>query len=416
MFPELTRIRIPWKIRELEDTYGIHILHAAENGSRAWGTASKDSDFDVRFVYIRPRNEYLRLDETRDFMELPVSDGWDMSGWDLAKALRLLHGSNPRIYDWFLSPIYYTDDAFARRIQPLLEECFCVKTVSNHYWHQADNRIRGRLQGEEVRAKDYVYAVHFTMQCGWILDHCYAPPLDYDRLMEDQLPETIAPLVEKLRRQKMEHPEIKLTARQPILDDLLQRRLKELSERIQELPRKKDPDWGMLNEFFLAELARSEEAFRQEAARTFSGEEQRYFAEQMNAVLGTEGLGYDADCSVDTEVGKEEIRWNCGYSVDGYNYCAETEYTKTVTLQVADPEGNWADFEPVSDILVGIDCQGVEELLDGFAYASDSVRMRLPEAEKVRRLVDHAEFLFENLCGTGKTVLVRYRYTSSEPF
>ena len=51
MFPELTRIRIPWKIRELEDTYGIHILHAAENGSRAWGTASKDSDFDVRFVY-----------------------------------------------------------------------------------------------------------------------------------------------------------------------------------------------------------------------------------------------------------------------------------------------------------------------------------------------------------------------------
>jgi hypothetical protein len=87
-----------------------------------------------------------------------------------------------------------------------------------------------------------------------------------------------------------------------------------------------------------------------------------------------------------------------------------------VTLQVADPEGNWADFEPVSDILVGIDCQGVEELLDGFAYASDSVRMRLPEAEKGRRLVDHAEFLFENLCGTGKTVLVRYRYTSSEPF
>ena len=42
------------KLDEIEKTEGVRILHAVESGSRAWGFASLDSDYDVRFVYVRP--------------------------------------------------------------------------------------------------------------------------------------------------------------------------------------------------------------------------------------------------------------------------------------------------------------------------------------------------------------------------
>ena len=57
------------KLNEIEQKEGVRILHAVESGSRAWGFASPDSDYDVRFVYVRPAEDYLRLDEPRDVIE-----------------------------------------------------------------------------------------------------------------------------------------------------------------------------------------------------------------------------------------------------------------------------------------------------------------------------------------------------------
>lgn len=51
------------KLQEIEKRENIKILHCIESGSRAWGFASPDSDYDVRFVYVRPIEYYLRLDK-----------------------------------------------------------------------------------------------------------------------------------------------------------------------------------------------------------------------------------------------------------------------------------------------------------------------------------------------------------------
>lgn len=40
------------KLQDIEKQQNVKILLAVESGSRAWGFASPDSDYDVRFIYV----------------------------------------------------------------------------------------------------------------------------------------------------------------------------------------------------------------------------------------------------------------------------------------------------------------------------------------------------------------------------
>ena len=83
------REKIQAQLHRIEDEEHIKILLAVESGSRAWGFASPDSDYDVRFVYVRRTEDYLRLEMVRDVIELPINDVLDINGWDLQKTLKL---------------------------------------------------------------------------------------------------------------------------------------------------------------------------------------------------------------------------------------------------------------------------------------------------------------------------------------
>ena len=54
------------ELKALEKKENIKILFAAESGSRAWGFESKDSDYDVRFVYIRPLEWYMSISKRKE--------------------------------------------------------------------------------------------------------------------------------------------------------------------------------------------------------------------------------------------------------------------------------------------------------------------------------------------------------------
>ena len=73
------------KLAEIENKENVRIIMAVESGSRAWGFASPDSDYDVRFVYVRKLEDYLKLEKTRDVIEWQLDDTLDISGWDLKK-------------------------------------------------------------------------------------------------------------------------------------------------------------------------------------------------------------------------------------------------------------------------------------------------------------------------------------------
>src|SRR5262245_7291893 len=131
---------IQTRLSLIEQDEGIKILYACESGSRAWGFASSDSDYDVRFIYVRPRDSYLSIDieNQRDVVEQPLENALDINGWELRKALRLLRKSNPPLLEWLGSPIVYrevTDMAAAMRA--LVSRWYSPIACAHHYLHMA---------------------------------------------------------------------------------------------------------------------------------------------------------------------------------------------------------------------------------------------------------------------------------------
>ncbi len=74
------RDRIVESLRRIEAEESVRILYACESGSRAWGFPSADSDYDVRFLYVRSRDWYLAVDleERRDVIERPAEGALDV--------------------------------------------------------------------------------------------------------------------------------------------------------------------------------------------------------------------------------------------------------------------------------------------------------------------------------------------------
>ncbi|MDV3459190.1 nucleotidyltransferase domain-containing protein [Sphingomonas sp. HF-S4] len=107
------RREIETRLDRIEADNGVRLLLAIESGSRAWGFPSPDSDYDVRFLYVRPQDWYLSLALGRDVIETPIEDEIDLNGWDVRKALVLLLKSNAVVSEWIESPIrYQPDDPF----------------------------------------------------------------------------------------------------------------------------------------------------------------------------------------------------------------------------------------------------------------------------------------------------------------
>lgn len=192
------------KLDEIERKEGVRILHAVESGSRAWGFASPDSDYDVRFVYVRPKEDYLRLDEPRDVIEWQLDEVLDINGWDLKKALRQFVKGNATLFEWSGSPIVYRTTEEWTRIKEISKQYFSEKAAVYHYYGTANSTLQGYLLGDSVRYKKYFYALRPLLAARFIEEYHAAPPVLLDDLlkmdMSDQLRQAIDELLDVKKR------------------------------------------------------------------------------------------------------------------------------------------------------------------------------------------------------------------------
>ena len=245
---------VPETLRVIEKEHGVKVLYAAESGSRAWGFASPDSDFDVRFVYCRPEDSYLLLEQPRDVIELPIDDTWDVSGWDLQKALRLLARSNPSLYEWFRSPICYWDTGFSERIRPLFNQYYSSRHLFYHYISMAGNNARSFANSETVKPKSYFYVLRPLLACRWIRELGTLPPIPFAELMEAVLPDQLRPELDRLLELKTSGAEGMRIPHVPEIDRFLDAEQGALSDMLKTWPEDAFPGWEPLDRFFREEI------------------------------------------------------------------------------------------------------------------------------------------------------------------
>ena len=238
------------KLQEIEQKENVRILLAIESGSRAWGFASPDSDYDVRFVYVRQKEEYICLDQRRDVIELPIDDMLDINGWDVKKAFRLLYKSNPTFFEWAASPILYIRTEFLDDLKNVLSKYFSVEKSLYHYLNMANKNYELYLKSDTVKAKKYFYVLRPVLACWWILHRGTPPPVLFSELVEAELPKEQKGEVNRLLALKMNSPEVKQIPAIASLNAYLATSIETIQSEVKEIKKSSYVGWDELNELF----------------------------------------------------------------------------------------------------------------------------------------------------------------------
>jgi predicted nucleotidyltransferase len=208
------RTRIRAELNAIERAESVRILLAVESGSRAWGFPSSDSDYDVRFVYVRPLETYLAVTPLRDVIERPVDGTLDVSGWDLRKALQLMLRSNAVLIEWLTSPVRYRNWDGADDLLALARSAASLSALTYHYQHQARRSFEALGEGNSARLKSYCYALRSALAIAWIRQRGEAPPMAIGALIAGlTLPQALVQPIRHLIALKLESAENAMMAR-----------------------------------------------------------------------------------------------------------------------------------------------------------------------------------------------------------
>jgi predicted nucleotidyltransferase len=240
------RDEIQRKLSAVEAEHGVRVLYACESGSRGWGFASPDSDYDVRFLFVRPVREYLRVTPVRDVIEEVPGPVFDVNGWDLRKALGLLAKGNATLIEWLSSPVVYREDAaFMQRLRAASAAVYRPVRSFHHYFSMGRGNFREYLQGDEVRAKKYLYVLRPLLAAHWVRTRDDTPPMAFEALVRELVHDpAVLREVEELLVLKRRSGEQEWLPKRPVLNAYLDTLIADLA---QAEPASAEPDMQVLD-------------------------------------------------------------------------------------------------------------------------------------------------------------------------
>lgn len=227
------------------------MLHVVESGSRAWGFASPDSDYDVRFIYVRKNDFYLSLRETKDFIDWELNDVLDINGWDLKKVLQHFHKSNATLYEWSNSPVvYYTTDEWKHIYDCVADKYFACKSAMNHYYGTANKDYHEYLCEDMVKYKKYFYALRPILACKWIEKKKCPPPVLFDELFNTVLEEEIKIAVQNLMEKKVKMSEADKAPKIDVINKYIEEKLVYYKKLVDSKIDDRNRNWDLLEAAF----------------------------------------------------------------------------------------------------------------------------------------------------------------------
>lgn len=223
------RQEVERRLAQIAGQDGVNFLLAVESGSRAWGFPSPDSDYDVRFIYVRPWQDYITLRSVRDVIERPIVDDLDVNGWDIRKALGLLLKHNAVVAEWINSPIRYLPEHSAvSRLRDLADQYFDPRGYALHYASLGRNNLeRWDANAETIPAKRYFYALRPALSVRALRLHPdKRPPMRLQELMEiTDLGSDLSTEIQHLVELKAQAREVAGTKRSPASKNLWRKSL-----------------------------------------------------------------------------------------------------------------------------------------------------------------------------------------------
>ena len=240
-------------LSEIEEKHEVKVLYAVESGSRAWGFESKDSDFDIRAIYIHKKNWYLSIWKNRDVIELMTENHLDIIGWDVKKALMLLYNSNPPLLEWIKSPITYIENKYFKGVLEKLEKIyFRPKSCLYHYLNMAQSNYSNYLKKDIVRVKKYFYALRPILACCWIEKNGTAPPMEFEVLVEHHINNSgLKKEIIKLLNRKRHGEELDKEPAIKIINEYVEKKIQYYTEYTKDIHDRNALDKDVMNQKFV---------------------------------------------------------------------------------------------------------------------------------------------------------------------
>ena len=242
------------ELRIIERENGFRMLFACESGSRAWGFSSPNSDYDVRFVYMRPLSDYLRLEDVKDVYESIRLGDLDVVGWDLGKFLRLLRVSNPSAVEWLSSPDVYYEYARFYRVRELLDDCFDPLSCAYHYYGMAKKHDMRYLKQETLPVKKYLYIIRAILAVKWCITRFEPVPMRFDDLKTSTLPAELSRSVETMLASKRGTSETHMTEHNDAIDAWINDEMGHMASNLKLFTHKPKIEWQRLDDVFRSML------------------------------------------------------------------------------------------------------------------------------------------------------------------
>ncbi|MCP1222824.1 DNA polymerase beta superfamily protein [Sebaldella sp. S0638] len=236
----------------LEKKENIKILFAVESGSRAWGFESKDSDYDVRFVYVRPLEWYMSISRRKDTLEVMINEDLDFAGWDLNKALELLAKSNPPLGEWLNSSIVYMNrDNSISEFSELFDKYLRENALVYHYLSMASKDIETLREKKEIKLKKYFYMLRSLLASKWVMVYHEKPPILLSKLLTLTENKEVLNETGKLLEMKKAGNEGTKIIGNEIINEFIFDTKKEVEEMVKNVSNSKNTDLKFLDRFFL---------------------------------------------------------------------------------------------------------------------------------------------------------------------
>ena len=243
------------KLKEIEEKNNVRILHAVESGSRAWGFASPDSDYDVRFIYVAlSARHYLQLEDKKDFINWELNEVLDINGWDLDKTLKLFHKSNATLFEWANSPVIYRTTDEWQKIYAKAKQYFSKKAAMYHYYGTAKSNYHKYLTSDYVNYKKYFYVIRPLLACQWVEEKSCPPPVLFEELKEFMIDRNMAKQIDELQELKVKMNESEKGKKIEEINTYIERELIRLENEIPKMVDDRKGEWDSLNQIFIDAL------------------------------------------------------------------------------------------------------------------------------------------------------------------